>query len=107
MMLEELGLVMIDDVMALKCGVATLISFIVLGSIPALPYFIVWGIQKNPAPQTIPVIIIGVVQLFSLGTAKALMIGLNPLKSGLEMLIVGIFVTAVGYFIGLASTGKL
>jgi len=61
MMLEELGLVVIDDILALKCGIATLISFMVLGALPAIPYFIIWGIMKNPAPQMIPVIIIGVV----------------------------------------------
>ena len=74
---------MIDPVMAMKCGVATLISFMVLGALPAIPYFIVWGIARNNAPQTIPVIIIGVVELFSLGAAKAAMIGLGPIRSGL------------------------
>ena len=98
---------MIDDVLALKCGVATLIAFMILGALPAIPYFISWGIMKSTAPQTIPVIIIGVVQLFSLGLAKALMIGLNPLKSGIETLLVGAVITALGYVIGLAFAGKL
>lgn len=54
-----------------------------LGAVPALPYFLVWGIQKNPTPQLFPVIIIGIVELFSLGAAKASIISLNPIKSGL------------------------
>ena len=69
--------------MALKCGIATLISFMVLGALPAIPYFIAWGISKSNASQLIPVIIIGILELFSLGMAKALMIGLNAFKSGL------------------------
>ena len=79
----------------------------VLGALPAIPYFISWGIMKSTAPQTIPVIIIGTVQLFSLGLAKAMMIGLNPLKSGIETLLVGAVITALGYVIGLAFAGKL
>ena len=105
MMLEELGLVVIDDILALKCGIATLLSFMVLGALPALPYFIVYGISRSNVPQTIPVIIIGVVELFSLGAAKAVMIGLSPLKSGMETLIIGAVITALGYGIGLLFIG--
>ena len=47
MMLEELGLVVIDEKLALKCGVVTLISFMVLGVFPALPYIIGYGIIKS------------------------------------------------------------
>lgn len=93
--------------MALKCGVANLLSFMLLGVLPAIPYFISWSINKNPAPQLIPVIIIGVIELFSLGMAKAFMIGLNPFKSGIETLLVGAVITALCYVIGLAFVGKL
>lgn len=44
MMLEELGLVVQDDILALKCGVVTLISFMVLGALPAVPYIISYAI---------------------------------------------------------------
>ena len=106
-MLEELGLVIIDDIQALKCGIATLLSFMILGALPAIPYFIAWSINRSNASQLIPVIIIGVIQLFSLGMAKAIMIGLNPFKSGIETLLIGSVITALGYVIGLAITGKL
>jgi vacuolar iron transporter family protein len=102
MMLEELGLVVIDDVLALKCGLATLISFMILGALPAIPYFISYGFTRSNAPQTIPVMIIGAIELFSLGVTKASMIGLNPIKSGLETLILGAVITAIGYGVGLA-----
>lgn len=73
---------MIDDILALKCGVVTLISFMVLGTLPAIPYIISKGILGHDDQLPIPVIIIGIVELFSLGVAKAAMIGLNPIKSG-------------------------
>lgn len=51
--------------------------------------------------QTIAVICIGVVELFSLGVAKAAMIGLNIWKSGIETLVLGSAITAIGYLLGL------
>lgn len=84
-----------------------MIAFMVLGGLPAVPYFISWGIAKSNAPQLIPVIIIGVLELFSLGMAKAIMIGLSPIKSGLETLIVGAVITAISYVIGMAFFGKI
>lgn len=102
MMLEELGLVVQDDILALKCGVVTLVSFMVLGALPAVPYIISYGIIGDDiSQQAIPVIIIGAVELFSLGVAKAAMIGLNIWKSGLETLILGAAITAIGYLLGL------
>ena len=73
----------------------------VLGALPAMPYFIAYGIAKSNVPQTIPVIIIGVIELFSLGAMKASMIGLSPFKSGMETLIIGTVITAIGYGLGL------
>lgn len=102
MMLEELGLVVIDDVLAMKCGVVTLVSFMVLGALPAIPYIISSGIIGSDSQQAIAVICIGVVELFSLGVAKAALIGLNPIKSGLETLLLGSAITAIGYLLGLA-----
>jgi len=46
MMLEELGLVVIDEATALKCGIATFISFIFFGGIPAFPYIISAGVLR-------------------------------------------------------------
>jgi len=45
------------------------------------------------------------VELFSLGIAKAAMIGLNIWKSGVETLLIGAAITAIGYGIGLAFDG--
>ena len=62
---------------------ATLISFMVLGVIPVLPYIIGYGAIGSEKHYLGPVLAIGVVELFSLGFAKASIIGLNPWKSGL------------------------
>jgi len=83
MMLEELGLVVIDEKLALKCGVVTLIAFMLFGVLPALPYIISYGIIGSDSQQLAAVLAIGAVELFSLGYAKAAMIGLNPWKAGL------------------------
>lgn len=46
--------------------------------------------------------IIGALELFSLGFAKAMLVGLNKYVSGLESLGLGGFAVGVGYLIGLA-----
>ena len=102
MMLEELGLVVTDEIVAVKCGIVTLISFMIFGGVPALPYMISAGGLKSEKHQWIAVICIGVAELFSLGFAKAAIIGLNPWKSGLEMLFFGSAIIAIGYAVGLA-----
>lgn len=90
-----------DEDVARKNGVVTLISFMILGGIPAIPYIISSGILKSEDQQWIAVICIGTVELFSLGFAKAALIGLNKVKSGLEMLILGSIITAIGFAVGI------
>lgn len=102
MMLEELGLVIIDPIVAIKCGVATLISFMIFGTITALPYIISAGIIKDTSHPWIATICVGAFLLFSLGFMKAQLIGLNKWKAGLEVLIIGGAITAIGYAIGFA-----
>ncbi len=67
---------------AKKCGLVTFLSFIILGAIIALPYVFSWGILGLDSQQTTPVIAIGAIELFSLGFAKAAIIGLNKWKAG-------------------------
>ena len=101
MMLEELGLVVEDEDTARKCGIVTFVSFLILGAIPAIPYIISSGIIGSAEQQTIAVICIGVFELFSLGFAKAALIGLNRWKSGAETMILGSIIIAIGYAVGL------
>ncbi len=87
--------------MARKNGIVTFVSFLLLGGIPSFPYIISAGIMRQEDQQWVAVICIGVVELFSLGFAKAALIGLNKWKSGAEMLILGSIITAIGYAVGL------
>ncbi len=72
-----------DEIVARKCGVVTFVAFVIFGALPAFPYIISAGILKQTDQQEIAVICIGIVELFSLGFAKAALIGLNKWKSGL------------------------
>jgi len=50
----------VDEVVAMKCGVVTLISFMLFGIVPAIPYIISAGILKSANHQEITVICIGI-----------------------------------------------
>ena len=74
----------------------------VFGALPALPYIIGYLIVGSDSQQLAAVLVIGVVELFSLGFAKAKMIGLNPWKSGLETLVFGVAIAGIGCGLGYA-----
>jgi vacuolar iron transporter family protein len=83
MMLEELGLV-VDDSNPLTGGIITFFAFALFGLLPLIPYIIGSGIVHDETNQyTIISLIIGGIELFSLGFAKALLIGLNKFLNGL------------------------
>jgi VIT1/CCC1 family predicted Fe2+/Mn2+ transporter len=98
MMLEELGLV-VDDSSPFWGGVVTFFAFAIFGLLPLIP-FIIGASDKTQ--YTYWAIIIGILELFSLGYAKAVLVGLNRYISGLESLLLGGFAVGVGYLIGLA-----
>lgn len=83
MMLEELQLVVIDPVVAIKCGVMTFVSFLLFGILPVLPYIVTSGILKRQDQPWIPSICIGAAEFFGLGMVKAAIIGSNKWTSGL------------------------
>lgn len=59
MMLEELGLAVVDPILAMKCGVVTFFSFLIFGILPVLPYIAAVGILKKDVHPWIPSLIIG------------------------------------------------
>ena len=70
---------------------------------PLIPYVIGYGIEKDDTTQYMLIsLIIGGVELFSLGFAKAVLIGLNKLKAGGETLLLGSMAVAMGYLMGMA-----
>ena len=101
-MLEELGLV-VDNSNPMWNGLVTFISFIVFGFLPILPYVISAGINKDDQSHFMLIcLVIGAIELFSLGFAKAVLVGLNAPKAGLESLVLGSLAIAVGYGLGYA-----
>lgn len=102
MMLEELGLV-VDDSSPFWGGVVTFFAFAIFGLLPLIPYIIGTGFgHDNQTQYTYWAIAIGIFELFSLGYAKAVLVGLNRYISGMESLLLGGFAVGVGYLIGLA-----
>ena len=100
MMLEELGLV-VDDSNPMQNGLVTFVSFIVFGFLPIIPYVVSAGINKDDQSHFLAIcLVIGGIELFSLGFAKAVLVGLNAPKAGLESLILGSLAIAVGYGLG-------
>ena len=102
MMLEELGLV-VDDSSPFWNGVVTFFSFVLFGFLPLIPYVIGYGIRKDDHSQYLLIsLILGGVELFSLGFSKAVLVGLNKFKSGAETLVLGAMAVVLGYLVSLA-----
>jgi len=104
MMVDELGMLP-DERRPLWSGLATLISFIVAGSLPLVVY-LVGLVVPVPAGVAFPVsLMLSGVALFGLGAAKVLVTRLNPFRSGLEMLVVGGLAAGVAYAVGALLKG--
>jgi VIT1/CCC1 family predicted Fe2+/Mn2+ transporter len=59
-------------------GIVTSFSFLIFGLLPIIPYIIGAGIIHDETKQhTLAALIIGGIELFSLGFAKAMLIDLN------------------------------
>ncbi|MBI3910361.1 MAG: VIT1/CCC1 transporter family protein [Armatimonadetes bacterium] len=99
MMVEELGMLENERKPPLS-ALATLVSFIVAGSVPLLVYLL-GLITPVPSGVAFPVSIgLSAVALFGLGAAKVLVTRLNAFRSGLEMLVVGGLAAGVAYLVG-------
>jgi VIT1/CCC1 family predicted Fe2+/Mn2+ transporter len=104
MMVEELGLLP-DERNPLRNGLATLISFVVAGSVPLLVYLLGMFIA---IPETVSFpasLVLSGLALFGLGAAKVLVTQRNAIVSGLEMLIVGGLAAGVAYVVGALLKG--
>ncbi|MBC8076266.1 MAG: VIT1/CCC1 transporter family protein, partial [Chloroflexales bacterium] len=99
MMIEELGMSR-EDANPIYNALATFTAFVVAGLLPLLIYLV--GLVMPVAPKTAFIIsmVLSASALFGLGAAKVFVTRLNPLRSGLEMLLVGGFAAVVAYVIG-------
>ncbi len=104
MMIEELGMLP-DDRTPLRSALATFTAFVSAGSIPLLVYLL--GIFVPIASGTSFAVSLAMsgAALFLLGAAKVIVTHRNPLRSGLEMLIVGSLAAAVAYLVGILLKG--
>ncbi|MGB4594862.1 MAG: VIT1/CCC1 transporter family protein [Anaerolineaceae bacterium] len=100
MMLLELGLLK-DDKKPVVSGVVTFIAFLIAGAIPLIGYLITNGNGATSQTSFLVAAVVSGITLFGLGSAKSKVTGLNPIRSGFEMLIVGGLAAAVAYVVGL------
>lgn len=104
MMVNELGLLP-DERKPLLSGLATLLAFVVAGSVPLLIYLL--GLFVPVAPEVaFPVsIVLSGLALFGLGAAKVIITRMNAFRSGFEMLVVGGLAASVAYIVGALLKG--
>lgn len=99
MMLEELQMLRDDSNPLISAG-TTLLAFIVAGSVPLVIYLVGLAVPV-PAHLAFPISVgLSALALFGLGAAKVLVTAQRPLRSGLEMLLVGGLAAAVSYAVG-------
>ncbi len=104
MMVEELGLLP-DERKPLLSALATLAAFVVAGALPLLVY-LAGMVIPIPSHLSFPIsLALSGLALFGLGAAKVYVTGQNPLRSGLEMLIVGGLAAGVAYAVGALLKG--
>jgi VIT1/CCC1 family predicted Fe2+/Mn2+ transporter len=104
MMVDELGLLR-DERNPLLNALATLLAFILFGATPLLVYL--FGLLIDiPATVHFPISLgLSAAALFGLGAAKVRVTHQNPLRSGIEMLLVGALAAAVAYLVGALLKG--
>lgn len=104
MMLEELQMLR-NDGNPLINAFATFGAFVVAGSVPLLIYLL-GLVAPVPTNLSFPIsLVLSGLALFGLGAAKVLVTGRRPLRSGLEMLLVGGLAAAVAYAVGALLRG--
>ena len=104
MMVEELGMLE-EGRNPLLIGLATLTAFVALGSVP-LAIYLAGLFRPIPVEAAFPAsAFLAGVALFGLGAAKVLVTRLNPIRSGVEMLLVGGLAASVAYGIGALLKG--
>ena len=104
MMIDELGL-MRDERKPLLNALATLLAFILFGSTPLIIYLLELLVEV-PAGIRFPLSLgLSGAALFGLGAAKVRVTHQNPLRSGIEMLLVGGLAAGVAYVVGAMLKG--
>ncbi|MGL4854120.1 MAG: VIT1/CCC1 transporter family protein [Lentisphaeria bacterium] len=100
MVIDELGTTEIEEDFQIKPSIVIFFAFILGAAFPLLPYLIFS--KTTFASDSIFHIstVVTIVGLFLAGAMKHFVTGVNYLKSGLEMLVVGMFAYGISYMIG-------
>lgn len=77
-------------------GLATFVSFVIIGALPLIPFFIPAAAENA---FFISAIATGIT-FFVVGAARSMVTTLNPIIAGCEMLIVGGVASAIAYYVG-------
>lgn len=104
MMADELGL-MEERASPVKKGTVTFIAFLLIGSIPLIPYFLSYfseTIKESVYPLSI---VMTALAFFFVGSAKVFVTKKNWLKSGMETLLVGGLAAVIAYLVGYMLRG--
>lgn len=101
MVIDELGVTDIEQGYDFKSAVIIFFAFILGACFPTLPYLLLINFDLGPMAIFRTATIITVAGLFLAGALKKFVTGVNWLKSGVEMLIVGFFAFSISYVIGL------
>jgi len=94
---EEVGLTREESWPPIKASILTGLSFAIASLIPILPFAFL-----SLIPGALTAVIASIATLFIIGSSKAIFTRKSWIRSGLEMMIIGILAAAVTYAIGLA-----
>lgn len=104
MMFEELGLPD-EDKTPVMSGAATFIAFVVAGFIPLLAFVLAIISPSLIANSFLISIILTGLTLFIVGALRSWVTGVNWIRSGFEMLLVGGIAASIAYYIGFLLRG--
>ena len=94
---EEVGLTQEDSWSPVKSSALTGLSFAIVSLIPILPFAFM-----SLIPAALTAVLASIATLFVVGASKAIFTRKSWIRSGLEMMGIGILAAAVTYAIGLA-----
>lgn len=99
MVIDELGTTEIEHESSVKEALIIFVAFLIGASFPTLPYLL---LRNSVEAKTLFIVstVVTVGGLFMAGALKKFVTGVNWLKSGLEMLFVGLFAYGISYLIG-------
>ena len=104
MMADELGLAE-ERLSPFKKGMVTFVSFVLVGSIPLLSYFLSYFWHAVSSVAYLVSISLTFLAFFLIGSTKIYVTGKNWLTSGLETLLLGGMAAVIAYMVGYGLRG--